>query len=342
MTSESVRQAAARPDLNHRQPEYAELFHDLRKRLLSVYDSTVTGWTPYLIGGSGTAAVEAMVTSCIADGRVLVIANGYYSRRIADIAAAHHIPHDVLNLPWEHLVNVEMVRKALDARDYEAVLMTHDETTLGFLNPIAEVGKLCRERGVRLLVDAMSSFGADDIDFSLVDAVASSANKCLHGLPGVAFVLGRDSLADWMETLSRRTFYLHLPMYRPEVPPLTPSIPVLRAFHQALIENPNGQVARKAQYQVKDAFLRQELAALGLRFAVPPACASLSTLSVSVPTGWSYDEWFDANYRAGFVLYGTKKHLRERFFQVSPMGETTMRDLEAWIKVAQRLMVNGH
>src|SRR5512144_2511467 len=99
MTSETVRQAAALPDLNHHEPEYLELLADTKRRLRSVYPATV-GWTPYLLGGSGTAAVEAMVTSCVERGPVLVVENGYYSARIVDILKIHRIPFETFTLGW--------------------------------------------------------------------------------------------------------------------------------------------------------------------------------------------------------------------------------------------------
>lgn len=341
MTSERVRQAAALPDLNHRQPEYQQLMVDLRGRLLSVYGDATYKWEPYLIGGSGTAAVEAMVTSAVEDGPVLIIANGYYSGRVAEILAIHRIHHEVLDLPWDAPLDLARVEASLRTGPFEAVVMTHDETTLGYLNPIAEVGKMCRAHGARLLVDAMSSFGADDIDFTHLDAVAASANKCLHGLPGVGFVLTTPALANAMENHRRRTYYMHLPMLRGTNPPLTPPISTLRAFREALQENPEGQSARKSAYEAKDMILRAGLAELGLDCAVPKPLSSLSVVSAQIPKGWRYDDWFEANYAAGFVIYGTKRELREKFFQVSVMGESTTEDIRNWLAVARQLIVKG-
>jgi 2-aminoethylphosphonate-pyruvate transaminase len=334
MTSDAVRRAAAAPDLNHRDPEYQNLVREVRERLLAVYPATREGWHPFLLGGSGTAAVEAMVTSCIRTGPVLVIANGYYSGRIVEILEVHRIPHRVLSFDWEAPIEIAAVERALANEAFEAILMTHHETTLGRLNPVGELAALAARHGVRCLVDAMSSFGADDLDFTHVDALASSANKCLHGLPGVSFVLAREGVADG----PRRSYYLHLPMYAGENPPLTPPVPTLQAFREALRENPAGHGNRFQDYAAKMARLRKGLADRGFSFAVPEVESSVTLVSPSLPDGWSFDRWFQANYERGYVLYGTKAHLRERFFQASIMGEVTLAQVDAWLGVVDALL----
>jgi 2-aminoethylphosphonate-pyruvate transaminase len=338
MTSETVRQAAAAPDLNHRDPEFDRLIREVRDRLMAVYAPLAEGWRPYLLGGSGTAAVEAMVTSCVGEGPVLVLDNGYYSGRIGEILDAHRLPYSTLSFDWEHPIDLNRVEESLRAGRFEAVLMTHHETTLGRLNPVGEVAKLARQAGARCLVDAMSSFGADDLPFVGVDAVASSANKCLHGLPGVSFVLVRDELASVMATREKRSYYLHLPMYEGEKPPLTPPVPTLQAFREALRENAGGQPERREAYGVKIAHLRRGLAARGFSFAVPEAESSLTLVSATLPVGWSFEAWFRANYDRGFVLYGTKAHLRERYFQASVMGEVGVEDLDRWFEAVDSIL----
>ena len=172
MTSEGVRQAAALPDLNHRDPEYLSLVQEVKRRLLGLYTSTTEDWHSYLLGGSGTLAVEAMVTSCIRTGPVLILENGYYSSRIREVLEIHGIPYKALAFGWLEPINLDAVRLELQ-NGYEAVLAAHNETTTGRLNDINAIGVLAKAHGARCLVDAMSSFGADAIDFEDLDAVCS-------------------------------------------------------------------------------------------------------------------------------------------------------------------------
>lgn len=332
MTSESVRQASALPDMNHRDPAFRDLVLETRQRLLAVYPETGI-WHPYLLGGSGTAAVEAMVTSCVQAGPVLVIENGYYSGRIAMILSIHGIPHDCLAFNWETGIDVDQVRTTIAQKAYEAVLLTHNETTLGILNPIEVIAEICWDRGVRVLVDAMSSFGADPIRFDHLDAVCASANKCLHGLPGVSFVLVRPELAVEIRDFPRRSYYLSLPMYEGEDPPLTPPVPSLMAFREALRELPGGNwIARHGRYAAQSKLVRGGLAEIGLA-CFESESRSCTLASVRLPQGFSFERLFGACYDRDFVIYGCKAHLREQYFQVSWMGEITNDHLHGWLRV---------
>jgi len=338
MTSDTVRKAGASHDLNHRDPAFLALQSETKKRLLAVYPETAAGWHPFLIGGSGTLAVEAMITSLIESGPVLILENGYYSSRIREIFDIHEIPFRAVTHDWLSAWDFEAIESELE-RGYEAVIGTHNETTTGRLNDVGRLGALCREKGIRCLIDAMSSFGADSIEFSGLDAVCASANKCLHGVPGVGFVLVRDELVSAMSRVPRRSYYMSLPMYGGDSPPLTPPVPALEALCQALREYPHGGVlARQTTYMQRAWFLRDQLADLGFQFAVPLEDLSCTLTTVSLPLGMSYDRWFELNFEKGFVLYGCKGELKERFFQVSNMGELTMAQLQAWINAVMEIL----
>lgn len=362
MTSETVRQAAAMPDMNHRDPAFIDLLKDTKRRLLRVYPQLVEGefgwperlsgealgsgntWKPYLIGGSGTAAVEAMITSCIKTGPVLLIDSGYYSGRMRSKLDAHGIPYDVLKTenwltPFEPFVLDEKLYSKSGGPAYEAVVTTHNETTTGALQNLERIGFYCNVANTKLLVDAMSSFGADDIDFTHIDAVACSANKCLHGLPGLSFVLVRDWLAEEMKTYDPRTVYLSLPFYEGDSPPLTPPVPILSALHQALVEmGQEGAVGRREAYRRRAKILRQGLNERGFRFAIPEADMSCTLTTASIPEGWTSERWLKANMDAGFMVYGTKGKLTEKWFQVANMGELSDAQLHLWLAVVDDIL----
>lgn len=324
-----MRGAAALPDLNHRDPAYLELVQDTRLRLSRLYGTD--RFLAYLLGGSGTAAMEAMATSCVREGPVLILANGYYSARLGDIFAVHGIPYRVMEWGWRESWDLEAIALELATHRYEAVLGTHHETTSGRLNPIADLGRLGRRHGVRVLVDAMSSFGADPIEFEHLDAVCSSANKCLHGIPGLAFVLVRDDLAEAMRGFPRHTYYLSLPLYEHDNPRLTPPVPALAALRQSLVEmEPGGQPARHRVYQSRASRIREAFAARALEFAVPLDQMSCTLTCASVPPGWTYERWHDAQRDAGFLTYGCKGELAGNFFQAANMGELSDAQIEAY------------
>ena len=339
MTSDSVRAAAALPDLNHRDPLYLGVQREVRAKLASLFG----GLAPYLIGGSGTAAMEATVTSCIERGPCLVVSNGYYASRYARIFDAHQIDHQVLDFPWSSAWDLKKIEERLEGGGFEAVLATHHETSTGRLNGVAGLAKLAAKHKTALLVDAVSSLGAEPFPFEGVQALFSSANKCLHGLPGVSFALLEPTFASRIKSFPPRTYYLHLPMYEGDRPPLTPPVPAMRAFLQALTEfvAEGGVDARHARYSRQAARIRSALRELGCGTYTPDSEASCAVTVATIPSGFVADTWMKTNYEAGFVLFECKGDLRETHFQVSTMGEVTDEMVEAWLAFVRGVCKGG-
>lgn len=331
MTSDSVRAAGGMRDMNHREPAFRELMAEVRAHLGWLSE----GHLAYLLGGSGTAAAEAMMTSCVGDGKTLIVTNGYYSERLCDIATAHGMDHEHLRFAWRDPIDLDAVDAALKSGQFEALAVAHQETTTGRLNPVDAIAAICDKYGVTLLLDAISSLGAEAIPFESVPAVCCASNKCLHGLPGVSFVMVRADLAERMKSIEPRSYYLHLPRYTGESPPLTPPVPALAALRQALreLDHDGGWEARHATYAKRSAFLRSSLVHRGYRFAIPIEDSSSSVTTVSLPPGKSFDGWFGENYAEGFVIYGCKGELSEGWFQVAVMGDLTDAVLQRWLDI---------
>jgi 2-aminoethylphosphonate-pyruvate transaminase len=320
-TTKSVREAAA-ADLNHREPEFLEAYGRVRRRLTELSG----GLTPHILAGSGTSAVEAMLTSCVGDGRVLAVVDGYYSGRAEDILRVHNIPHDILELPWLEAWNLDQIKAALDSEDYEAIVCTHHETTSGRLNPVE---KLAEMTDAKILVDAMSSFGADPLDFSRVQAVAASAGKCLRGLPGVSFVLMNGELPD----IRPRTWSLNLSHYASDKPPVTAAVQPILSLDVALKEliEEGGFEARRAEILEGATRIRKALRSKGYDLPIPDDSASCAVTLASIPGGKTWREWSAECLDAGFMVYGCKGELQNRYFQISTMGAVTDDEIDRLI-----------
>ena len=343
MTSETVRLAGAMPDMNHREPAFQELFRDTQRRLLSIYagmeqaSADAEPWQACLIGGGGTAAVEAMIHSCTGEGKCLVLTNGYYSGRQVEILKALNKPLGIIDADWLEPLDLQWIEKELASGQYDTLLFVHNETTTGRLNDLAAIGSLCRAHDVTCLVDAMSSFGVQDIDVSLVDAIASSSNKCLHGTPGVSFVLASDRLLPRITKKAPGTYYLDLSRYISGQMSFTPAVPAIAALRQALIEHP-GQPARLDDYKSKASFIRTALAERGFRPVIPVDESSAALTTYYAPKGWTAPEWIAANRERGYLLYGCKEHLAPICFQVANMGDLSVQQLRDWITAVDTLL----
>src|SRR5688572_22817800 len=165
-TSEAVRRAALRPDLCHREPEYAKLMSDVRRKLLDVAGVSAETYKSILIAGSGTAALELGVSSIVrANKKLLVIINGVYGERIDKIAELHGIARKQVTSPWGERPNLEAVDRALaEDPDIEVVALIHHETTTGLLNPVPEIGALAKKHNKLFFLDSISAFGGEELD----------------------------------------------------------------------------------------------------------------------------------------------------------------------------------
>ena len=337
--SEAVRKAAVASDLCHREPEFFELQDELRQGLLDVYGCAADEWAAVPLGGSVTTALEAMLTSLPPrDARLLVIENGVYGERISRIATIHGIEHHALDHGWLEPIDFERVEAELSAGLYTHVAAVHHETTTGRLNDVRRLAALCDGHGAALLLDAVSSFGAEDIPFDApaLAACAVTANKCLHGIPGLCFVIARrDALAAGAEP--PRSLYLHLPLWlekqEAQTTPFTPSVNGFLALRQALdgLHAQGGWEARRARYRDLAGQARETLAGLGVETLLDPDESSCALTAYRLPDGFSYEQVHDGLKRWGFVIYAGQGSLVAEMFRISTMGDITRYDMERLI-----------
>ncbi|QDQ81204.1 2-aminoethylphosphonate aminotransferase [Paraburkholderia megapolitana] len=333
--TERVRRSLLQTDLCHRESEFFDLQDEARERLVNVYGLDPAQWSAVLMTGSGTAAVESMVAALVPEhGKLLIVENGVYGERIAHIAAQYRIAHEVVKHEWMEAPDLARIVARLDAdRGFTHVAVIHHETTTGRLNDLRTLGAVCRERGVQLLVDGVSSFGAEAIDFNdgSIAAVAATANKCLHGVPGAAFVIvRRDTLAQ----AASRTFYLDLSrlarLQDQRNTPFTPSVHAYYALVEALRElaDEGGWTARHARYAALAEQARAGLAARGVASAVAPEQSSVVLRAYRLPDGVSYPQLHDALKARGFVIYAGQGGLSAELFRISTMGDIHAADVD--------------
>jgi 2-aminoethylphosphonate-pyruvate transaminase len=336
--SERVRRSLALPDLCHRESEFFDLQDEARSRLLAVYGLNPAEWTAVLMTGSGTAAVESMMASVVPEkGRVLIVENGVYGERIAQMCAQYRIPHERVIGSWMEAPDVRAIAARLDAAAADSpfthVSVVHHETTTGRLNDLRPLADLCRSRDLSLLLDGVSSFGAEALDFAQgrLAAVAATANKCLHGVPGVSFVIvKREALAQAVS----RTYYLDLGrlarLQDQRNTPFTPAVHAYYALVEALREfdEEGGRPARYRRYEALAEQAREGLATLGIKTVIPPGESSVVLRSYHLPAALTYTRLHDELKAGGFVIYAGQGDLAKTLFRISTMGDLAKSDIE--------------
>jgi len=339
-TSREVREALVTPDLCHREPEFFEVMRECRERLVRLAEGG-DGFAAVLFTGSGTAAVEAAVSSAVPDdGGLLIVDNGVYGDRLRRIARAHGIHAHALAYDAITPARPDDVRAALRAdRRLSHVAVVHHETTTGLLNPVAEIARVAAAEGRRVLVDAMSSLFGEPLDITQdgIDFVMASANKCLQGVPGISFVLARRQALDAFRATPARSVYLdlgsHYTTQEQDNTPFTPAVQVLHAMRQALRElEKEGVGERIARYAENATVLRRGMAALGFEILVPDGARSSILTTFKLLPGIAYDPLHDAMKRRGYIIYAGQGDIRKYAFRVSNMGTLTRADMQGVVE----------
>jgi 2-aminoethylphosphonate-pyruvate transaminase len=344
--SERVRSALARGDWCHRETEFAELTQRVNDRIVEVYDADPDEYAAVLLTCSGTGAVEAMLTTLApTESPTLVAANGVYGERMAAMLREQQRPTVVVAGDWMEPIDFAEVERQLTANpSITHVAAVHHETTTGRLNDIARLASLCAERKISLLLDSVSAFGAEEIRFGewQIEALAATANKCLHGVPGMSFVVAAHrSLAARRERVG--SVYLDLGRYYSAqhgdgFSPFTLAVQPAFALDAALDEfsEQGGWRQRQARYRAIGDDIRRHLSGLDVETVLPAEQYSATMHSYWLPEHVDYDRFHDELKTEGFVIYAGQGNLAGRIFRIAHMGAITDHDVEALKRALSR------
>lgn len=275
--------------------------------------------------GSGTFSVEAAIGNVVPrNGRVLVPNNGAYCARIVKICK--YLGRDVVDLavPEDQPTTAAIVDAALAADpSITHVAQVHCETGAGILNDLPGIAQVCAKRGKGLIVDAMSSFAAIEIDARATpfDALVAASGKCLEGVPGMGFVIVKKSV---LEASAGNSHSLALDLYDQYVYMqkttqwrYTPPTHVVAALRAAIdqFKEEGGQPARGARYAVNCAALIEGMAALGFRPFLKPEVQAPIIVTFHAPADPAYDfkRFYAAVRERGYILYPGKLTQVETF-----------------------------
>ncbi|WP_422839684.1 2-aminoethylphosphonate--pyruvate transaminase [Aeromonas veronii] len=301
-------------------------------------------YSAVLLQGSGSYVVESVLGSAIgADECLLIINNGAYGARMGEMARCLGLRHHQLDCGETTRPEPAAIEAMLACHpEITHLAMVHCETTTGMLNPLDEVAALCQRRGIRLIVDAMSSFGGIPIDMGRlgIEFLISSANKCIQGVPGFGFVIARRAaLAACAGRARSVSLDLHAQWQTMEQQGgkwrfTSPTHTVL-AFAQALreLDEEGGIAARHQRYSENQRTLVAGMAALGFAPLLPEQWQSPIITAFYSPAhpDYRFADFYQRLKAQGFVIYPGKVSQAD-CFRIGNIGDVTperVRDLLA-------------
>ncbi len=346
-TSKAVKEAMVH-DWGSRDSEFLRINRMVLDRIVELAGGEGTHVT-VPVQGSGTFAVEAMITSFVPRaGKLLVLINGAYGQRakkIAEIAGRAVAVHETAEDTPPDLARLD--RMLADDKAIGHVFAVHCETTSGILNPIAEIGALVARHGRRLLVDSMSAFGALEIDARKIayDALAASSNKCLEGVPGLGFVVCRKAaLADCkgnattlvLDLFDQAENFAKTGQYR-----FTPPIHVIVALGKAIEEHATegGVAGRGGRYRDNAKVLIDGMRGMGFRTLLPERLQAPIIVTFHMPTDpkFVFQRFYDALKDRGYVIYPGKLTVADSF-RIGCIGRLYPEDMKGALKAVREVL----
>ncbi|MGH1439500.1 MAG: aminotransferase class V-fold PLP-dependent enzyme [Cellvibrionaceae bacterium] len=343
-----VTQALCGPDMCHRESEFFDLLNDTRNKLVKVCNGGQDS-TAVILTGSGTSALESVISSVIPDqGKVLLINNGTYGERIANILSTYNIDFENLDFGIGNIVDLEKVQNILEKRnDFYAIAMVHHETSSGILNPLHDVGSLAKKYNIELIVDAISSIGVEDINIERdnVTWCIGSSNKCIEGTPGLSFICADKNSFNRIANQSPRNFYLNLgrhyvSQYYEKVPLFTPSVQAFYSLNKALdILLKESVLGRYDRYLNHAKRLRNSLKNLDFELIASEKDMSCVTTIFKMKDNVSYDDFHYYMKSCGFIIYKADSRLGN-VFRISSMGQVSSSDIDVFLFYAENFIAN--
>ena len=328
--------------------DYKQITQTIRKQLVDLAQADEAEYTTVLMQGSGSFVVESVLTTAIGDNdKVLVITNGAYGERIAEMAQVLQLQHVVYSVPYnEQPSHLEVEALLQNDPAITHVAIVHCETTTGMLNPIAEIGKVVKASGKTYIVDAMSSFGGVPMDVPnlQIDYLISSANKCIQGVPGFGFVIAK---IDVLEKCKGQAKSVALDLYSQwEVMAVdgkwrfTSPTHVVAAFAKALEEliEEGGVQARYSRYAKNNEIVRTRLAAVGFDAYILEAQQSPIITTFLFPhDGFSFEHFYNEMKNGGFVIYPGKLTDFDTF-RIGNIGDVHEEDMRTLCEIIENYM----
>lgn len=340
--SPEILHALSTPMIGHRTQEYAELHARVRaqlQRLLSTKNKI------FLATSSGTGVMEACARNCVSH-RMLSLICGEFGERWYEIARANGKPVDAFHVDLGTAIKPAMVRQCLAAGQYDAVALTHNETSTGVMNPLAEIGAVLQEfPNVIFMVDAVSSMGGARIDVDAwgIDVCLSSTQKGFGLPPGFAVFSVSDKALKKAATIPQRGFYFDFLTFQEydekDQTPTTPSLPHLFALDCQLTRWFDAGIEQRYARQIEMAqACRAWAKQRGFGLFAEEGYQSVTLTTVNNTRNINVAHLNAELGKRGYMISAGYGRLKEQTFRIAHTGDLTLKDLNELLGVLDEIL----
>ena len=341
----SVREAGARQMINHRGPEFAAMLARIIDGMKPFFGTTSD---VAMLTSAGSGGLEAAIVNTLSPGdRVLGVSIGSFGDRFAKIAGIYGADVTKLDAEWGYAAAADEVRERLRAMPgTKAVLLTHNETSTGVMNPIGELAAAIRAEApdALILVDSVSGLGAVPFEMDAwgVDVVVTGSQKAWMAAPGLAMIAASERGWAATETAKMPRFYLDIRTHRESAAagqtPFTPAIAVVYQVDEGLrLMQAEGMAGVFARHEACAAASRAGLRALGFELLADDAVASKTVTAALLPEGHEWKPFNSAIKAHGVVLAGGQGKLTGKIFRLGHLGSVTVDEILGAIAVLERV-----
>ena len=316
-TTDTVKFAQVVPDICPREEEFGNIMEYISSELTELAGVSTDEYSSVLFGGSGTAAIEAVISSITDENDcLLIINNGAYGERMCQIAKTYNINFVEYKSSALEPIDIYDLESVIKKEKLSYLLVVHSETTTGLLNDVQLLGALCEKHGIELVVDAMSSFAAIEINLKKMNIkyLIASSNKNLQGMAGVSFVIANKYSLEKIKHKTSKSYYLDLyAQYKyfseTKQTRFTPPVQAMYALKQAIEETKSETIeARGKRYAGNWETLIKGLEELGLAYIVDKKYHSKIVTSIVEPdlSRYCFSDMHAFFKERGFTIYPGK------------------------------------
>jgi aspartate aminotransferase-like enzyme len=321
--------AMIKPLMGHRGPDFKEVLSQAISKTKKVFQ---TNQDLFILTTSGTGATECALQNITDDrDKIIVNVSGFFSERLAEAIKAYGGQPVVVSSEWGKAPRTEEFRKMIKANpDAKAVAVVYNETSTGVtVRSLQEIGKLCEEEDILLIVDAISILGGDKlpVDDWNVDMCVTASQKCLMCPPGLSFVTVSQKAWETINAKKQhRSFYLDLPMYKKYMgdgfTPFTPAVSLFYALNEAcdmILEE--GLPARYERHRICAEAVYNSMEALGLSLMAEADSRSHTVAAIACPSGMDDGKLRELiRTKYGIDLGASLEKWKGKMFRIGIMG----------------------